>query len=247
MNAKPLSWQDVKALDGEMANDLGEVYSSSPRAPVRSARAAVTRLGVELDDEIGKLRQDLLAAAKVFDGRRDEFARGKGDICRDMAAKLQRFGDFASEKQGEFARKLVSWAQPRPQAPREAATPATRTFEVMQRLAKLTFDDVVIRRKQGEQVCFVMADMGETGDWGPKKTCVGVIDEAGLKLFRGRLRDRANEVAKLLADLEQNPLAYIGRHRIESGRCAVCSRDLTDPESIERGIGPICAGRLGLI
>lgn len=27
-----------------------------------------------------------------------------------------------------------------------------------------------------------------------------------------------------------------------SGRCARCHRELTDPESIERGLGPVCAG-----
>lgn len=28
-----------------------------------------------------------------------------------------------------------------------------------------------------------------------------------------------------------------------SGRCGRCNRELTTPESIERGIGPVCAGR----
>lgn len=31
----------------------------------------------------------------------------------------------------------------------------------------------------------------------------------------------------------------------ESGRCCVCNRTLTDPESIENGIGPVCAGKFG--
>lgn len=30
------------------------------------------------------------------------------------------------------------------------------------------------------------------------------------------------------------------------GQCCVCARLLTDPVSVERGIGPICEGRLGL-
>jgi hypothetical protein len=30
------------------------------------------------------------------------------------------------------------------------------------------------------------------------------------------------------------------------GRCAVCSRVLTTPESLKRGIGPECAGKLGM-
>jgi hypothetical protein len=30
-----------------------------------------------------------------------------------------------------------------------------------------------------------------------------------------------------------------------TGSCSCCGRELTDPVSIEAGIGPICAGRFG--
>ncbi len=30
----------------------------------------------------------------------------------------------------------------------------------------------------------------------------------------------------------------------ETGVCAICGKELTDPESVERGIGPVCAGKL---
>lgn len=32
--------------------------------------------------------------------------------------------------------------------------------------------------------------------------------------------------------------------RIEQTRCNLCGERLTDPESIKRGIGPVCAGKL---
>lgn len=31
---------------------------------------------------------------------------------------------------------------------------------------------------------------------------------------------------------------------VHSGRCSVCGRTLTNPESIERGIGPVCLGKM---
>lgn len=34
-----------------------------------------------------------------------------------------------------------------------------------------------------------------------------------------------------------------GYRLLLEGRCVVCNRKLTDPESIETGIGPVCAGR----
>lgn len=36
------------------------------------------------------------------------------------------------------------------------------------------------------------------------------------------------------------------KHGKGSGECAVCARELTEPTSIERGIGPVCAKRLGV-
>lgn len=42
-----------------------------------------------------------------------------------------------------------------------------------------------------------------------------------------------------------DPLAAAVAYGRETGQCACCGRELTDPESIERGIGPICAEKYG--
>lgn len=31
---------------------------------------------------------------------------------------------------------------------------------------------------------------------------------------------------------------------VRTGRCVICAKELTDPESVERGIGPVCAARI---
>jgi hypothetical protein len=49
--------------------------------------------------------------------------------------------------------------------------------------------------------------------------------------------DRAAAVLAACADPEQAAIAF-GK---EFGVCSICSRTLTDPDSIARGIGPICA------
>jgi hypothetical protein len=43
------------------------------------------------------------------------------------------------------------------------------------------------------------------------------------------------------ADPEQAAVAYGKRF----GQCSVCARELTNEDSINRGIGPICAERFG--
>ncbi|MEJ7804428.1 MAG: DUF6011 domain-containing protein [Telluria sp.] len=49
------------------------------------------------------------------------------------------------------------------------------------------------------------------------------------------------EIVTLCSDPVGSAVAY-GQ---QTGMCACCGRELTDPESIERGIGPICAEKYG--
>lgn len=53
--------------------------------------------------------------------------------------------------------------------------------------------------------------------------------------------DQAERVAELIAD----PAGAAKAYGLRTGECCVCSRELTDKDSIEAGIGPICAKRFG--
>lgn len=69
---------------------------------------------------------------------------------------------------------------------------------------------------------------------------LGKIQMGRLQLMP-RYRDQEEEVLKVTADPVNQAIAY-GK---EYGVCALCGRDLSDPISVERGIGPICAERFG--
>ena len=60
----------------------------------------------------------------------------------------------------------------------------------------------------------------------------------------GQLADHADVVA-VLEELEGDPPAKIREFSRVMGRCAICGRALTNEQSIGRGIGPICAGKVG--
>lgn len=206
-----------------------------------------------------KMSQWLRDAAARFDNRSDNFALGKGATCRDIADKLLHFGSFASDRQEDFARKLVEWSLPRgsalpwmaqegacapagavftpPVAPTPAPAPETRLdrlFGLMQRLSKLTIGDITIARKNGDSLCWVKLARHEQ--------VVGKIEGGRLTIFASRLRGWTVTMLEAeLLKIEADPEAAAVLHGKASGRCAVCSRDLTDPESIARGIGPICA------
>lgn len=55
--------------------------------------------------------------------------------------------------------------------------------------------------------------------------------------------DQDHEALKLIA---ANPSDAATRYGRETGACACCGRELSDPKSVEAGIGPVCARSWGL-
>ena len=53
----------------------------------------------------------------------------------------------------------------------------------------------------------------------------------------------APSVAKNLRHSERMEIEGLKNYGKETGRCILCGRELTNPVSVEQGIGPICAGR----
>lgn len=70
----------------------------------------------------------------------------------------------------------------------------------------------------------------------------GKITPAGK--FFGVREITSAETAEV-ARIGRDPLAAAIEHGRLTGACAICSRKLTDPKSVERGIGPICAENFG--
>jgi hypothetical protein len=68
---------------------------------------------------------------------------------------------------------------------------------------------------------------------------VGKITDKGVA--KGNLSE---DVINLLLDANENLLQLAKIYGHETGRCSVCHRTLSDPLSIQMGIGPICAKRL---
>jgi hypothetical protein len=192
---------------------------------------------------VAKLR----AAADVWDHRTGNFALGKADTCRDMAAKLERFGSFVSEAQKGYADKLVAWAAPRAQDavalkadtpklnPDDIATPAL--FAVMQKHATFHVNGFKITRRNQDSLCWIVY-----GDRG----AVGKIDNGTTNLWFHKARNAGADIdvlRALIAELEANPLVAAMKYGKLSGRCCSCGRDITHPDSIDAGMGPVCRAK----
>lgn len=74
----------------------------------------------------------------------------------------------------------------------------------------------------------------------------GFVTDNGIKLWRRFDTPYWRQVAEVVWSLgvegEQSRFHAKGARLLFEGRCIVCNRKLTTPESIRSGIGPICAG-----
>jgi hypothetical protein len=92
-----------------------------------------------------------------------------------------------------------------------------------------------------DNTCLWVTSQSETemGEYGPKPKYLGKVTTAGCD---SRLPDTVKETIMGAAN---DPLSAAIRYGKVSGECSCCGRELTDPKSIEAGIGPICATKFG--
>lgn len=55
----------------------------------------------------------------------------------------------------------------------------------------------------------------------------------------------SGEIRDALAAIVADPMGALKRYAELTSRCGICNRRLEDEESVARGIGPVCYGRLG--
>lgn len=73
----------------------------------------------------------------------------------------------------------------------------------------------------------------------------GFVEPTGIRVWKSKSTETFKVYAAMLEQilgLRKHDFAFNGIEVLASKRCQRCNRTLTTPESIERGIGPECAG-----
>lgn len=104
----------------------------------------------------------------------------------------------------------------------------------------LRFDGVNVKPNRDNTVLWVTSQSEtEMGEYGMKPKYLGKVTPAGCD---SRLSDTVKEI---IMGAASDPLSAAIKYGKVSGSCSCCGRELTDPKSIEAGIGPICATKFG--
>jgi hypothetical protein len=110
-------------------------------------------------------------------------------------------------------------------------------------LKRLTmrFSSIIVKPSRDLQSLWVLSSTEtEEGNYGPQPKYLG-------KITPNRLDSRlSDDIKAVLLEAASDPLTAAVRYGRETGSCSCCGRDLTNPESIAAGIGPICREKYGL-
>jgi hypothetical protein len=93
----------------------------------------------------------------------------------------------------------------------------------------------------GKVVLAYLAGPDNEGDY---KSCAFVSDAGRVSIWK-RFKDGNTKVTRGIRVLTGDPVACVTAYGRRSGRCGLCNRLLTEPESLNRGYGPVCAEKLG--
>lgn len=174
----------------------------------------------------------LNAAIGVYRQRGDT---ARAETCESMLSRVTR-GLGLTAKANAYALDLIAKSLLAPQA-RKTATPS--------KLVKLFFDGGKLAQLDFGMFCINLKNDGTVAWMKYGDKLAGCIDMTGVKVFRSKLdAGELSAVEAILAEIERDPMAAAVAYGKKAGRCCVCSAKLTNPKSIDAGIGPICAGRL---
>lgn len=230
-------------------------FKSAPEVRAQNrAQSAERRTAKRVEHRI-----ETLAAAAAFEAanpqmvawlkaasRRNTEGRGNFGFPQDMLNAIHQYGSLTERQQAAVERLMARDVERKTQVASRAETaPAVNVAALEEAFGKAS---AKLGRPRLRVAGFTISHAPATGSnpgalyvKDENRTYMGKI--VGGKFLRSRECDQAKEQAVLAvaADPKGAAIAY-GRL---TGSCAICARTLENAESIERGIGPICAEKFG--
>lgn len=152
----------------------------------------------------------------------------KGGLTKGQVEAAQRMKDKMDAKQAAKAATPQTVLKGIPVAFQRAQTNGLKR-------PRLVFGNTVLSLAGKNSVNAGFIYVKHDGDY------AGKISPAGYFTQRGTDQTLVQKLASISVD----PFAAALKYGRETGTCACCARDLTDPNSIADGIGPVCKKKWG--
>lgn len=225
-------------------------FKTSPATRAKAKASAQRRAVAKADAQAAKVAEwkeanPAEAAWMESSAPRFEFAKSMldalnkyGHLTEKQMATVQRLTVQSAERQAQYQAERQAKAETAPEVSVEAIEVAFQTAKGAGiKFPKLRLDSFVFSPAG--------ANSANAGAVYIKNKEDGVYlgKVMGGKLFTSRdcTAEAKDRIVAVATDPKQAAIAYGQRF----GACAVCGRELTDGDSIDRGIGPVCAEKYG--
>lgn len=120
----------------------------------------------------------------------------------------------------------------------KTATPVEIFNSLAAQLPNVARAFYAVPKLDGEGFDFFKIDKPQDGKWVGRTFVKRVVSDYDYPMKFSIQLDALNRI------VAADPAKALEAYGHELGKCGICSRALTDPESIARGIGPVCAAKL---
>lgn len=223
------------------------VRMTSPEARQKAKASREARKAKTADDSWSAFVEDHPVAAAWIDGAGDfPFAVSMREAVRKWGTltdrQLQACENAAAKRAAYLERKAAENVE---RAAREASAPEITIDKVAQAFASAKSSG--IKRPKLRLAGFLFSPAPESGRNAGAiyvkqgETYLGKVVAGKFVASRDCSDTSREEILAACAD----PFAAAKAYGLRTGVCSCCGRELTKGESIERGIGPICAEKFG--
>jgi hypothetical protein len=232
----------------------GVIYTKTDPAVLAERRAKAAEKKAKQAAEAIEQANAWLEANPVEAEWLREPIRGDFTFHADMLAALKQYGSFTERQEAavrnaaaKSAARKAQWAAEK--AEREAGAAVLSMAKIREgfenasqhlKRPKLRIADIQFSLAPANGRNAGCIYVKEGADW--EAPYLGKITPEDKFL---RSRECSDELAAIVAKVAADPKAAAEAHGHEYGQCSCCGRELTNPESVARGIGPICADRWG--
>ena len=230
---------------------LGKLsFKTSPATRAKAKASAQRRVTAKAEAQVAKAQE--WKAANPAEAAWMESSAPRFEFAKSMLDALNKYGHLTERQMSTVQRLTVQDAERQAARAVEQAARAVSAPVVSVEAIEVAFNTAKqagIKFPKLRLDSFMFSPAGENSKNAGAVYVKSKGDGVYLgKVMGGRLftsRDCTPEAQERIVAVASDPKQAAIAYGQKFGSCAVCGRELTDGDSISRGIGPICAGKYG--
>ena len=225
-------------------------FKTSPATRAKAKASAQRRAVAKADakaTQVAQWKEANPAEAAWIDSSAERF-----EFARAMLEALNKFGHLTEKQMATVQRLTVQDAERKAARAVEQAARAETAPVVSVEAIEVAFNNAKesgVKYPKLRLDTFVFSPAGENS----KNAGAIYIKSKGDGVYLGKVmggrlftsRDCTTEAAERITAVASDPKQAAVAYGMKFGACSVCGRQLTDSDSVQRGIGPICAENYG--